>query len=96
MTDDTKTPSPSSAKPVPLKPRRNSFLGVAAAVKPPTSEPANNMKDEALAPMTFNMPKDWHGRFKATASINHISMKDLLIEAFEAWEKANPGRSLFR
>jgi hypothetical protein len=56
---------------------------------PPSSgQAADNMKDERLAPMTFNMPPDWHREFKATAAMNGISMKDLLIESFAAWQKA--------
>ncbi len=51
--------------------------------------PANNMRDERLAPMTFNMPRNWHTRFKATAVLRGMNMKDLLIECFEAWEREN-------
>lgn len=67
-----------------------------AAVPPPKKsflpdtkrvQPANNMKDERLAPMTFNMPKDWHVEFKTTATLNGMNMKELLIECFEAWKR---------
>lgn len=49
---------------------------------------SDNMQDERLAPMTFNMPRDWHTRFKMTAAMRGISMKELLVEAFETWERA--------
>lgn len=49
--------------------------------------PADNMQGERLAPMTFNMPREWHMRFKMTSVARGISMKDLLIEAFAAWER---------
>jgi hypothetical protein len=53
----------------------------------PIVQPANNMQGDRLAPMTFNMPRDWHIRFKSTAAINGMSMKDLLIASFDAWER---------
>jgi len=49
--------------------------------------PADNMKGERLVPMTFNMPRDWHTRFKMTAVSRGINMKELLIESFAAWER---------
>lgn len=45
------------------------------------------MSKERLAPMTFNMPLDWHRRFKMTAVQEGINMKDLLFRAFEAYER---------
>lgn len=48
---------------------------------------AQNMSDEKLAPMTFNMPRDWHTRFKMTAALHNMSMKDLLVESFDLWER---------
>jgi hypothetical protein len=53
----------------------------------PAPDPVNNMRGEDLAPMTFNMPRGWHVRFKMTAAAHGTSMKDLLIEAFAAWER---------
>lgn len=64
-------------------PPRKSFLPEAPA---PVGA-ADNMTAERLAPMTFNMPRDWHARFKMTAAMRGMSMKDLLIESFAAWEK---------
>lgn len=67
-----------------------------AAVPPPrknflpdtdTVSAANNMKGERLAPMTFNMPRDWHTKFKMTATAHGMNMKDLLLESFAAWER---------
>lgn len=73
-----------------------------AAVPPPRqpflpkdvagTAPANNMSGERLAPMTFNMPQDWHKRFKTTAVLHEMSMKDLLIESFAAWEREQKRR----
>lgn len=48
---------------------------------------ANNMRGDRLAPMTFNMPRDWHTKFKMTAVAHGMNMKDLLIESFAAWER---------
>jgi G:T-mismatch repair DNA endonuclease (very short patch repair protein) len=48
---------------------------------------ADNMNADRLAPMTFNMPRDWHTEFKTSAVLHGMSMKDLLIECFEAWKR---------
>jgi hypothetical protein len=40
-----------------------------------------------LAPMTFNMPRDWHFRFKMEATRRHITMHELLFDCFEAYER---------
>lgn len=48
---------------------------------------ADNMSGDRLAPMTFNMPRDWHTEFKTTAVVNNMSMKELLIEAFNSWKR---------
>lgn len=74
------TDSKSRAK---IPPRPAPFLPKDVAGTPA----ANNMSGERLAPMTFNMPKEWHTRFKTTAVIHDMSMKDLLIACFEAWER---------
>lgn len=69
-----------------------------AAVPPPkkkgfipdslkVTEAARNMKGDRLAPMTFNMPKDWHTEFKTAAVLQDMSMKELLVECFEAWKR---------
>ena len=50
-------------------------------------EPVNNMKGEKLAPMTFNMPRNWHTDFKTTATLHGMNMKELLMECFDAWKK---------
>ena len=42
---------------------------------------------EPLAPMTFNMPRAWHTRFKIRAIKHGISMKAQLIESFDALEE---------
>lgn len=69
---------------VPKKPARASFLGVIDA---PTMA-ADNMSATKTADMTFKMPPAWHSEFKATAAIHGMSMKELLVEAFDAWKKA--------
>lgn len=69
---------------VPAPPKRKSFL-------PEIQQEigaANNMRDERLAPMTFNMPKDWHFEFKMEAAALGISMKELLTMSFDAYKKA--------
>lgn len=67
---------------VPPPPRRNFLPSDITMVRA-----ANNMKAERLAPMTFNMDRDWHTRFKMTATAHGMSMKDLLVECFAAWER---------
>lgn len=62
-------------------PRNKSFLPTEGA----KVAPATNMSKERLAPMTFNMPIDWHRRFKMAAVQEGINMKDLLFQCFEAW-----------
>jgi hypothetical protein len=70
-------------KAAPPPPKRKNFLP-----EPPAAVPAaDNMKAEKLAPMTFNMPKSWHTRFKITAAQRGMNMKELLIECFDAWEE---------
>lgn len=71
---------------VPAPPRKN-FLPdpVSTAVAP--VQAANNMKGARIAPMTFNMPKEWHTRFKMTAVSLGIDMKQLLIRSFDAFER---------
>lgn len=65
-------------------PPRKQFLPLEARLQ--IVGAADHMQDERLAPMTFNMPRDWHTRFKMTAASRGLSMKELLTEAFEAWE----------
>ena len=48
---------------------------------------ANNMNAERLAPMTFNMPKSWHLEFKVEAATRGISMKELMVDCFAAYNK---------
>lgn len=67
-----------------VPPPRQNFLPDSIAVSA-----ANNMKAERLAPMTFNMPREWHTKFKMTATAHGMNMKDLLLECFAAWEREN-------
>lgn len=76
-------------KAVPVRPARPSFLGSAVA---PTA-PANNMSAGNDASMTFVMPRNWHREFKATASLHDMTMKDLLIEAFDAWKREQKAKA---
>lgn len=66
-------------------PRSKSFLPEPVSAAPVGA--ADNMSGERLAPMTFNMPRDWHTRFKITAATRGMNMKELLIESFAAWER---------
>lgn len=79
----SKTSEQSTRANVPAPPRKSTFLPEGVAVVPA----ANNMNGERLAPMTFNMPRDWHTRFKMTATAHGMNMKDLLTESFAAWER---------
>ena len=48
---------------------------------------SDNFQTERLVGMTFNMPESWHTEFKVTAATRGISMRELLIQSFEAWKK---------
>lgn len=48
-------------------------------------QPSNNLPDERLVGMTFNMPKEWHTKFKMTALTEDISMRDLLFRCFDVY-----------
>lgn len=80
---------PSTRASVPA-PKRRGFLPMEI---PEGSEAANNMKGERIAPMTFNMPRDWHTRFKVTAASRGMNMKELLIECFAAWEREQAAKA---
>ena len=73
----------SRAKPAPPPKKSQPFY-------PETQAPvkaADNMKGEKLVGMTFNMPRDWHTRFKMTAVSRGLDMKEFLMECFATWEK---------
>lgn len=53
----------------------------------PAPQAANNMRGDRIAPMTFNMPRDWHTEFKTTAVLHGMNMKELLVECFDAWKR---------
>ncbi|AYE85278.1 hypothetical protein [Sulfitobacter sp. D7] len=42
---------------------------------------------EPLAPMTFNMPRAWHTRFKLRAVERGMNMKELMLEIVGEWEE---------
>ena len=46
------------------------------------------MEDDRIAPlvgMTFNMPREWHTKFKVTAAVKGITMHELLENSFRAY-----------
>lgn len=47
---------------------------------------SNNLPEEKTISMTFNMPEDWHRRFKMAAVSRGIHMKELFEECFSLWE----------
>lgn len=73
---------------VPKPPGRQNagFLG-ALDVQMDLSKPADNMQATKTADMTFKMDPVWHKQFKGTAVAYGITMKELLIECFEAWKR---------
>lgn len=79
--------SQSKTRAVVPPPKKKGFLPEQAEVKP-----ANNMKGEKLADMTFKMPRDWHTEFKTTATLNGMNMKELLIASFDAWKRENKNK----
>ncbi len=58
----------------------------------PVEDKGEDECSEPLAPMTFNMPRAWHTRFKIRAIKRGITMKALLIESFDAWEEKHDAK----
>ena len=55
-----------------------------------TAEPvpaADNMQSEQEVNMTFRVPHNFHQLYKQTAAMHRLSMKDILTESFELWQK---------
>lgn len=52
-----------------------------------TEEDGACKPSEKLVMMSFNMPLAWHTHFKMTAASRNISMKELLVECFECWQR---------
>lgn len=77
----------------PAVPKKPSAIrtGFAETIDMPMSVP-DNMSAIKTADMTFKMPPAWHSRFKATASMHRMSMKELLVASFEAWEREQQGK----
>ena len=48
-------------------------------------EPSQNFGERRIS-MTFNMPEDWHRRFKIAAAARGMSMKEMLVELFDQYE----------
>lgn len=69
----------------PVRPPKPSFLGGAV----PTLAAATNMTAEEMVSLTFSVPKEFHRRCRFEAAVKGISMKDLLTESFELWERQN-------
>jgi hypothetical protein len=76
-------------------PKKQTFLPETAVGE--EVQPADNMKKSKKAKnevgMTFNMPRDWHTRFKMAAVSRGWDMKDLLVECFATWEKVEREKS---
>lgn len=66
----------------PPKRRQNRYL-------PDNARPqvADNMASEKMIQVSFNMPEIWHRRFKTAAAQSGKSMKEILMESFELWER---------
>jgi hypothetical protein len=77
-----------AAVPTPKR-KKNDFLPKA----PAPVQPADNMRGERLAPMTFNMPKSWHTEFKIDAARRGMNMKELLMLSYEALKREESGKS---
>lgn len=73
--------------PFEVKPNKNSIL----ATTPKKVKATKNFKaaddENKDAGMTFVMPREWHTEFKVTATMEGMSMRDLLIQSFEAWKR---------
>ena len=47
--------------------------------------PADNMKDETLAPLNFKVLPEMHRRYKTAAAQTGKTMREILEESFELW-----------
>lgn len=63
--------------------KKNSIL----EASPDAVKANENFKKEKDVGMTFIMPREWHTEFKVTASMEGMSMRDLLIQCFESWKR---------
>ena len=54
-----------------------------------TRTASQNLPTMKVISMTFNMPDEWHRRFKVTASSRGLTMKELFEECFALYEKHN-------
>lgn len=68
-----------------IAPPKKSFLPSSATGE--AVQPADNMQAKSLTGMTFNVPKDWHTRFKVGATLHGLTMHEFLYKVFDEWEK---------
>lgn len=69
-------------------PRKQNMSFLPSSATAEAVQPADNMKDKREIMMSFNMPIEWHSRFKMTAASRGIKMRELLMECFDTWEKS--------
>jgi hypothetical protein len=50
---------------------------------------SDNLPDERVIGMTFNMPQSWHNQFKIRAVTEGKSMRQLLLDCFDAYKREN-------
>lgn len=67
-----------------FKPRKRASL---SDLKDRSNDPSDNFAPKRVVSMTFNMDEEWHKRFKMTATIRGLSMKELFEELFADYEK---------
>lgn len=41
--------------------------------------------NKTISSLSFNVPTDWHLKFKITAAAYGMTMRELLFASFEAW-----------
>lgn len=72
-----------------VPPRPGAKAGFLGAIETTmqVDRPADNMSAIKTADMTFKMDPVWHKQFKGTAVAYGMTMKELLLEAFEAWKR---------
>ncbi len=79
MTDKTK-----SAAVIP-PPKKRGF-GLDKLVAEPAAA-ADNMKEEEMVKLTFNVPLAFHTELKTVAGAHRITMKEILFEGYDLWKQ---------
>ncbi|MTH61181.1 hypothetical protein [Paracoccus litorisediminis] len=54
-------------------------------------EASDNLPSKRIISMTFNMPEDWHTRFKVEAATRGITMRQLFEDCWDSYVRERRG-----